>query len=241
MEDDPFLVVKHQVEEALNNASTLFDSWKRIQQTVSSPKNQELLWTADELNSCLEAIEQDLDDLDEAFAVSQANPGKFNLNTSDLNSRRSFLTESRNMIQNIRNTMANPPAKKRWAGKGSPSEGEGSSSYRSVREEDNDQFIEDERQQQMMMMNEQDTHLDGMSGTLVNLKEIAGTMNHEFDDQAMILDDLGDHVDRSQGRLQRAMSRVKTILKQEEESKSGYCICCLIIVLIILLVLVIVI
>ena len=36
-----------------------------------------------------------------------------------------------------------------------------------------------------MMMQEQDTHLDSMSGTLVNLKEIAGTMNQEFDDQAM--------------------------------------------------------
>ena len=96
----------------MDNASVLFDSWKRIQQTVSSPKNQELLWTADELTSCLEAIEQDLDDLDEAFAVSQANPGKFNLNASELNSRRSFLTESRNKIQSIRNIMANPPAKK---------------------------------------------------------------------------------------------------------------------------------
>lgn len=99
------------MEDALENASSLFDSWKRIQQTVSSPKNQELLWTADELNSSLEAIEQDLDDLDEAFSVSQANPSKFNLTAADLNSRRSFLTQARNKIQSIRNTMANPPAK----------------------------------------------------------------------------------------------------------------------------------
>lgn len=88
-------------------------------------------------------------------------------------------------------------------------------------------------------MQEQDTHLDSMSGTLVNLKEIAGTMNTELEDQAMwvlammmdglwkrlkadkwgfirILDDLGDHVDRSQGRLKRAMNRVTYILKKEE-------------------------
>lgn len=87
------------------------------------------------------------------------------------------------------------------------------------------------------MMQEQDTHLDSMSGTLVNLKEIAGTLNTELEDQAMwvlavmmdykhlkankwgfirILDDLGDHVDRSQGRLKRAMNRVTYILKKEE-------------------------
>lgn len=34
-------------------------------------------------------------------------------------------------------------------------------------------------------MREQDTHLDAMGGTLVNLKEIASTMNQEMDDQAM--------------------------------------------------------
>lgn len=36
-----------------------------------------------------------------------------------------------------------------------------------------------------MMMQEQDHHLEAMGGTLVNLKEIAGTMNREIDDQVM--------------------------------------------------------
>jgi hypothetical protein len=36
-----------------------------------------------------------------------------------------------------------------------------------------------------MIMQEQDTHLDAMGGTLVNLKEIAGTMNREVDDHVM--------------------------------------------------------
>ncbi|KAI9317938.1 t-SNARE [Dichotomocladium elegans] len=187
MEDDPFLLVKRQVEDALENATSLFDSWKRIQQTVSSPKNQELLWAADELTSALEAIEQDLDDLDVAFDASQANPSKFRLTAADLNSRRTFLTESRNTLQTIRNTMANPPAKKRW----------------------------------QILMQEQDTHLESISGTLVNLKEIAGTMNTELDDQAIILDDLGDRVDKSQGRLKRAMYRVTDVLKREEGKTAG--------------------
>ncbi|ORZ03441.1 t-SNARE [Syncephalastrum racemosum] len=230
MENDPFLVVKQQVQEQLENASTLFDSWKRIQQTVASPSNQELVWTADELHSSLEAIEQDLDDLDEAFSVSQSNPEKFNLSTSELNSRRSFLAQARNSIQKMRNTMANPPKRRN-----DPGFGEGSS------QQHNDRLIENEQQQQMIMMQEQDTHLDSMSGTLGNLKDIAGTMNREIDDHVIILDELGDHVDRSQGRLKRAMGKVTHILRKEEESKSGYCICCLIIVLIVLLVLIIVI
>lgn len=35
------------------------------------------------------------------------------------------------------------------------------------------------------MMQEQDTHLDSMAGTLTNLKEIAGTMNREIDDHVV--------------------------------------------------------
>ncbi|KAI9478183.1 MAG: t-SNARE [Benjaminiella poitrasii] len=233
--EDPFLIVKSQVEDALVNATNLFESWKRIQQTVSSPRNQELLWTADELNSSLEAIEQDIEDLEEALQAAQHNPSQFNLTAKDLNSRKSFLTQSRNTIQNMRNTMANPPSKKPY----SPND-QSSSSYQTARQNDNSLFIESQQQQQMMIMQDQDQHLDAIGGTLVNLKEIAGTMNREIDDQVLILDDLGNQVDRSEGKLKSAMRRVTTILKKEEESKSGYCICCLIIVLIILLVLVII-
>ncbi|KAI9021702.1 t-SNARE [Phycomyces nitens] len=157
MEDDPFLIVKQQVSDALVNANTLYASWKRIQQTVSSPQNQELLWTADELNSSLEGIEQDLDDLEEAFAACQANPNQFNLTAAEMNNRRTFLTNQ-----------------------------------------------------------EQDVHLDNMAGTLVNLRDIAGTMNREIDDQVVLLNDLGDDVERSEGKLKRAMRRVTTVLKQEE-------------------------
>jgi hypothetical protein len=36
-----------------------------------------------------------------------------------------------------------------------------------------------------IMMQEQDTQLDGISGTLHNLKDIAGTMHQEVEDHAM--------------------------------------------------------
>jgi syntaxin 6 len=108
-------VLYSQVEEALVNANNLFESWKRIQQTVSSPKNQELLWTADELNSALEAIEQDIEDLEEALQAAQQNPQQFNLTARDMNIRKKFLNTSRNNIQVIRNTLANPPNKKQYS------------------------------------------------------------------------------------------------------------------------------
>lgn len=104
-----------QVEEELVNATSLFESWKRIQQTVSSPKNQELLWTADELNSSLEAIEQDIEDLEEALQAAQHNPSQFNLTARDLNARKKFLDQSRNAVQGIRKILANPPTKGQYS------------------------------------------------------------------------------------------------------------------------------
>ncbi|ORZ14686.1 t-SNARE [Absidia repens] len=164
MEDDPFVIVENQVKDSLTNANNLYESWKRIRQTVKSANNQELLWTADELSSSLDAIEQDLDDLDEALTAAKANPQQFQLSTSVL-----------------------------FYGK-----------------------IQKENRGEKMMFREQDQHLDSMTGTLVNLKGIAGTMNNEIDDHVILLDELGDNVDRSEGRLKRAMHKVTDILRKEE-------------------------
>jgi nitroreductase len=72
------------------------------------------------LNSSLEAIEQDIEDLEDALHAAQSNPSQFNLTAKDLNARKRFLDNSRNSIQNIRNTMANPPIKGRFSPNGSP-------------------------------------------------------------------------------------------------------------------------
>lgn len=76
---------------------------------MKSANNQELLWTADELSSSLDAIEQDLDDLDEALAAAKANPQQFQLPAAVLKTRQTFLAQSRNTIQSIRNGMIKPP------------------------------------------------------------------------------------------------------------------------------------
>ncbi|KAI8065712.1 t-SNARE [Gongronella butleri] len=234
--DDPFVIVENQVKQGLESADNLFSSWRRIQQTVKSPTNQELLWTADELTSTLDAVEQDLDDLDEALAAAKANPNQFHLGTDLMHQRQAFISRSRNMVQSMRNTLANPPSRR-----ANQEDGGASSSYAAYRSEQvNSRYMEDEQQQQQVLFQQQDQHLDAMAGTLVNLKGIAGTMHQEIDDHVILLDELGDHVDQTDSRLKRAMHRVTDILRKEEESKSGYCICCLILVLIILLVLVII-
>lgn len=54
---------------SLANAVTLFQSWNRIYSTASSTTNEELVWTADELKTAIEGIEQDLEDLEETINI----------------------------------------------------------------------------------------------------------------------------------------------------------------------------
>lgn len=67
-----------------------------------------------------------------------------------------------------------------------------------------------------MLMQEQDQQLDGVMHTVLNMREIATTMNAELQDQSMLLDDLDEHVDRTSSRLQKAMKRMNHFIKQNE-------------------------
>lgn len=102
-----------EVEASLDNATALFDSWKRIYNTVSSPTNEELVWTADELSAALEAINQDLDDLEESITAVQARPEKFNLTSSEVQIRNNFITRTRNAVREMEDTIKNPPRKEK--------------------------------------------------------------------------------------------------------------------------------
>lgn len=65
-------------------------------------------------------------------------------------------------------------------------------------------------------MQEQDQQLDGVMHTVLNMREIATTMNTELEDQSMLLDDLDGHVDRTSSTLQKAMKRMNHFIKQNE-------------------------
>src|SRR5689334_9067702 len=67
-----------------------------------------------------------------------------------------------------------------------------------------------------MLMQEQDQQLDGVMHTVLNMREIASTMNDELADQSMLIDDLDEHVDRTAGSLQKAMKRMNHFIKQNE-------------------------
>ncbi|RIA96045.1 t-SNARE [Glomus cerebriforme] len=249
--DDPFFTVKDDIENNVTTALTLFNSWNRIYSTVSSRNNEELKRTEEELKSTLQDITTDLDDVEETIRVVESNPDKFSLTKREIESRREFVEQTRQRLQEMRLTLETPPKQLNSTGKNHQELIDGyksskvfeqvrsKSRYEEVIEMDNTKFIENESQQQSILIREQDDQLETLYGTAKNIHEIATTVGTELEDQNMLLNEFGEHVDRTQGRLERAMKKVAYIIKHNEESKSNCCIGILIVVLIILLILVI--
>ncbi|GBC23623.2 syntaxin-6 [Rhizophagus irregularis DAOM 181602=DAOM 197198] len=232
---DPFFTVKEDIENNVATALTLFNSWNRIYNTVSSRNNEELKRTEEELRTTLQEIITDLDDVEETIKVVESNPDKFGLTKTEIESRREFVEQTRQRLQEIRLTLDDPP--KRLNSTGNHQElidgykstkvfeqVRSKSRYEEVIEMDNTRFIENEAQQQTILMREQDEQLESLYGTAKNIHEIATTVGTELEDQNMLLSEFGEQVDRAQGRLERAMKKVAYVIKQNEESKSNCCI-----------------
>ncbi|XP_070779439.1 syntaxin-10 isoform X3 [Enoplosus armatus] len=77
--EDPFFVVKGEVQKALSRARGLFDRWEELLQDGTQVSRDELDWSTNELRNCLRAIDWDLEDLSETINIVESNPGKFKL------------------------------------------------------------------------------------------------------------------------------------------------------------------
>jgi hypothetical protein len=73
-----------------------------------------------------------------------------------------------------------------------------------------------EQQRQAEILQEQDEALDGVFRTVGNLRQQAGDMGRELEEQVEILEDMGHAADRVEGKLKNGMKRVGWVLKHNE-------------------------
>ncbi|XP_022382660.1 syntaxin-10 isoform X2 [Enhydra lutris kenyoni] len=74
--EDPFFVVRGEVQKAVNTARGLYQRWCELLQEDAAVGREELDWTTNELRNGLRSIEWDLEDLEETIGIVEANPGK---------------------------------------------------------------------------------------------------------------------------------------------------------------------
>lgn len=82
--------------------------------------------------------------------------------------------------------------------------------------DDVDHYGAFEQQRQAEILQEQDEALDGVFRTVGNLRQQAGDMGRELEEQVEMLEDTGQVADRVEGKLQNGMKRVGWVLKHNE-------------------------
>ncbi|XP_051549991.1 syntaxin-6 isoform X2 [Myxocyprinus asiaticus] len=197
--EDPFFVVKGEVQKAVNSAQALHQRWIELLQEPGGASKEEVDWTTNELRNSLRSIEWDLEDLDETISIVEANPKKFNLVAMELAKRKAFITSTRQTVKDMKELMASPMSisvserKNRQTligdgGSRGPIWQPSGDKYTRLDKElhsANSQFIEDQQTQQQVIAEQQDEQLELVSGTIGVLKNMSQRIGQELDEQAV--------------------------------------------------------
>ncbi|XP_068449157.1 syntaxin-6 [Clinocottus analis] len=222
--EDPFFVVKGEVQKAVNAAQSLHHRWSELLQEGGAASKEEMDWTTNELRNSLRSIEWDLEDLDETISIVESNPKKFNLDAAELSTRKAFITSTRQTVKEMKEQMSSPAAasvdrkntQALLGGRGGqgPIWQPGPDKYGRLDRQlqnANSQFIEEQQGQQQLMAEQQDEQLELVSGTIGVLKNMSERIGMELDEQAVMLDDFTHEVDNTQSRLDNVMKKLAKV------------------------------
>uniref|UniRef100_G3N4N2 t-SNARE coiled-coil homology domain-containing protein n=1 Tax=Gasterosteus aculeatus aculeatus TaxID=481459 RepID=G3N4N2_GASAC len=210
--EDPFFVVKGEVQKALSRARALFDRWEELLQDGTQVSRDELDWSANELRNCLRAIDWDLEDLSETISIVESNPGKFRLADSELQERRGFVERTRTSVQEMKDQLSSPSAVAQAEKKNREALLTSSGQDRSTGLEAhlvsaNSKYLQEQQEQQQLIVQEQDEQLELVSGSIRVLKDMSGRIGDELDEQAVMLGDFGDEMDQTSSRMDSVLKK----------------------------------
>lgn len=222
--EDPFFVVKGEVQKAVNAAQSLYQRWSELLQEGGGASKEEMDWTTNELRNSLRSIEWDLEDLDETISIVESNPKKFNLDAPELSKRKAFITNTRETVKEMKEQMSSPAAvsldkKNKQAllgerGAQGPIWQPGPDKYSGLDRQlqnANSQFIEEQQTQQQLIAEQQDEQLELVSGTIGVLKNMSERIGMELDEQSVMLDDFSHEMDNTQSRLDNVMKKLAKV------------------------------
>jgi len=166
----------------------------------------------------------------------EADPYKFGLDIPEVVRRRRFVDEVEGEVGDMREELNSAS---------SPSSRQNAGAIATVttddrRDEESSGWNGYEMQYQQEIMHDQDEMLEGVSRTVVNLREQANVMNRELEEQTEMLGVLDGDVDRVEHKLKKGVRDLNTFIRKNEDTASSCCIAILIVVLIFLLFLVVV-
>lgn len=247
--EDPFFVVKGEVQKAVNTAQGLFQRWTDLLQDPTIATREEVEWTTNELRNNLRSIDWDLEDLEETISIVEANPRKFNLDVAELTKRKAFISSTRQTVKEMKDQMSSSSVKaltekkerqtllgenagQTWA--------PGADKYKRLDRElhsANTHFIEEQHAQQQLIAEQQDEQLELVSGSIGVLKNMSQRIGNELDEQAVMLDDFTHEIDSTQSRLDNVMKKLAKVSHMTSDRRQWCAIGILAAVLLVVLIL----
>ncbi|KAJ5146373.1 t-SNARE [Penicillium bovifimosum] len=233
---DPFLQVQADVVSTLQTSRPLFSSYLRIRSLAKSPSNPELKQARAELEATLTELTADVNDLVESVRAIEQDPYRYGLELEEVQRRRKLVDDVGDEVEKMHQELQQAVSK---ADDALPN----STEFDAALEEEErgrggeDYYASMEQQRQSELMHEQDEQLDGVFRTVGNLRQQADDMGRELEDQAVMINEVDTLADRVGGKLANGMSRIKHIVRKNEDTWSSFCIATLIFVLVLLLIL----
>ncbi|XP_054646289.1 syntaxin-6 [Dunckerocampus dactyliophorus] len=248
--EDPFFVVKGEVQKAVNAAQSLHQRWSELLLEGGGASKEEMDWTTNELRNSLRSIEWDLEDLDETISIVESNPKKFNLYAAELSKRKAFISSTRHTVKEMKEHMSSPAVacidrtnKQALMGdcgaQGPLWQASGDKYSRLDRQlqNANSQFIEEQQVQQQLMAEQQDEQLELVSGTIGVLKNMSERIGMELDEQSVMLDDFSHEMDNTHSRLDNVMKKLAKVSHMTSDRRQWCAIGVLLAILFVILLL----
>ncbi|KAM3924299.1 syntaxin-10 [Leptodactylus fuscus] len=242
--EDPFSVVRGEVQKALNTSRGLYQRWCELLQESQVTSVEEFDWTTNELRNSLRSIEWDLEDLEETISIVESNQKKFKISEAELNERREFVEKTRSSLKEMRDHISSPRAQAFTERKNREALGVSqpltSDRFSRLDEEimsGNSRYIEEQQAQQQLIMNAQDEELELVSGSIRVLKNMSGKIGDELDEQAVMLDEFSYEMDNTQSRMDTVLKRMAKVSHMTSDRRQWCAIAALVVVLFIVLIL----
>ncbi|KAL7722092.1 syntaxin-61 [Entamoeba marina] len=106
--------------------------------------------------------------------------------------------------------------------------------------EENDFFIGNEKSRQQQIIEKQDLQLNKLHENVKTVHEIGLVINDEIEQGGMILDQMSDTVEKTDGRIQSTRKKINEVIEKSSNWKIGIVIGVLIIVLLVIIALIVI-
>lgn len=243
--EDPFFVVKEEVQKALQTSKNLYTRWCELADAPNLVSQEEYNWTTNELRNSLRSIEWDLEDLEETIGIVEKNPRKFRIEISELKERREFIERTKSAVKEMKSQMTSPQSRaseesnvrQSLLNSSSPTKSYDKYSRLDAEiERSHQSFIDDTAQNQQLIIRDQDDQLDMIGSSVGVLKNMSHQIGNELEEQNRMLDDFHHEMDKTESRMDTVMKKMAKVLHMSSDKRQ----CCVIGVLLVILLIVVI-